>query len=91
MWVRELLNDRKWHRHDLDKIDVLVRHRGAEGDERNIFGVDIREIRPGGLVIAADPATYGEDCEAVTDGTVFIPYHRVLRVSGPEGILWTRE
>lgn len=91
MWLRELFNDRKWNRADLDSLEVRVRHRGAVGDARVISGAEIREIRPGGLVVEADPGLYADDEAAVTDGTVFLPYHRVLRVAAPSGVLWARE
>ena len=86
MWVRELLNDRKWHHGDLDRLGILVRHRGAENDERIILGSEILEIRANGLLVAGD-AVLDEDAE---EGTVFLPWHRVLKVTGPEGVLWER-
>lgn len=86
MWLRDLLNERRWGRGDLDRIEVLVRHRGGEGDARVVRGVDVREIGPNGLLVAPD-AGLGEE---PTDGAVFLPWARVLRVIGPEGVLWLR-
>lgn len=91
MWLRELFNQHKWHRQDLDQLEVRVRHRGAPGDARVVLGAEIREVRPGGLVVEADVQLYADDEAAVTDGTVFLPYHRVLRVAAPTGVLWERE
>lgn len=91
MWLRDLFNERKWARNDLDQLEVRVRHRGAKDDARVVLGAEIREIRPGGLVVDANPSFYEEDDRGVVDGTVFLPYHRVLRVASPAGVLWQRE
>jgi uncharacterized protein (UPF0248 family) len=88
MNLRELFNDRKWHRGDLRELVVTVRHRGAPGDERTVLGGEITDIRPGGLVVAVDVEVYEDG--GVEDGAVFIPWHRVLKVAAPEGILWER-
>src|SRR5688500_2820295 len=87
MWVRELLNERKWGRGDLGSLEVVVRHRGSPGDVRVVFGGEIGEIRPGGLLVRADPYL---DEGVADDGQVFLPWHRVLQVRGPEGVLWAR-
>lgn len=79
MTVRDLLNERKWRHGDLDRVDVIVRHRGAENDERRILGTEIREIRGEGLIVSPlDPDS----------PDVFIPWHRVLRILAPEGTIW---
>ncbi len=88
MHLRELLNDRKWHAGDLRSLAVTVRHRGSPGDERVVLGHEIVDIGPNGLRCAVDVEVYGVD--GVDDGTVFLPYHRILRVIGPEGVLWAR-
>lgn len=66
MTIRELLNDRKWHHQDLDRIRIVVRNRGSVNDESVVSGADIAEIRNDGL--------------SLNDDETFIPYHRVLRV-----------
>ena len=90
MWLRELFNEHKWHRKDLDQLEVRVRHRGAPGDARVVLGANFRAV-VGGRVVGADLGLYADDEAAVTDGTVFLPYHRVLRVAAPAGVLWERE
>jgi uncharacterized protein (UPF0248 family) len=75
--LRELFNEHKWHRGDLDELRVTVRHRGAPGGERVVYGARIEEVTANGLVIDGDDET-------------FLPYHRVLRVTGTEGVIWKR-
>lgn len=83
MTLRDLLNERRWVNADLSRITVIARHRGAPDDEREVSGALIQHIRPGGLVVESS------DAEA-EDPTWFLPWHRVLRVIGPEGPLWQR-
>jgi uncharacterized protein (UPF0248 family) len=79
MNLRDLFNERKWHTGDLAVLTVVVRHRGAPGDERRLPGAQIVEIGSAGLVVDG-----GEE------GSVFLPWHRVLRVVAPEAVLWER-
>jgi len=86
--LRELLNDHKWHLADLSRLRVIVRHRGAPDDEREIEGSSVLAIGPEGIEVQADA---GLDAERdLEDGKVFIPFHRILRVVG-EGVLWQRK
>lgn len=84
--LREIFNRHKWHTGHLAVLTVFIRHRGAPGDERRLLGADIHEIGPRGLVVDAVDA----EGEPVAEGRAFIPWHRVLRVVGPEGTLWER-
>ncbi len=88
MTLRELLNEHKWHRGDLAALRVVVAHRGAPGGEREIPGKDIREVRAQGLLV--EPVADIDAPDDIADGSVFVPYHRVLRVLGPQGTLWTK-
>jgi uncharacterized protein (UPF0248 family) len=83
--LRDLFNERKWKDGDLSGLAVDIVHRGAPGDQRTVFGADILEIRPGGLLVRVEPD------EAEPDDTAFIPYHRVLVVRDrDEAVLWER-
>ena len=92
MTLRELLNKHKWHLGDLEQLELSVAHRGAPGDQRMLRGEDIVDVGPQGLQLLVDPeqpeweADVGDEC----GGTVFIPYHRVLSVRGPGGLLWAK-
>ncbi|TNE84174.1 MAG: DUF504 domain-containing protein [Deltaproteobacteria bacterium] len=81
--LRELLNEHRWHSQDLAGLELTVRHRGAPGDIRVIPGFAIASITANGVnLVPADGEVEG----------VFIPFHRVLRVGGPEGeTLWARD
>lgn len=83
MNLRDLFNDRKWHTNDLHQLVVVVRHRGAPGDERAVAGSDIVDVTGTGLLVAAD-------ADADPPEPVFLPYHRVLRINGPSGSVWIR-
>jgi uncharacterized protein (UPF0248 family) len=80
MTLRELLNDHLWHHEDLGQLTLVVRHRGAPGDVRHVEGVYISEIGATGLTV--ESALPGEE-------DTFLPYHRVLQVLGPAGVLYT--
>jgi uncharacterized protein (UPF0248 family) len=67
--LRERLNRHKWQSKDLDKITLVVVHRGAPNDEARIQGSEIGEIREDGVQLT------GED-------GAFIPYHRIKSVIG---------
>lgn len=86
MDLRNLLNNHKWHKGDLGQLTLVVRHRGAPRDERAIPGASIQEIAAGGVFVEARDA----EGEPIDDGRAFIPYHRLLRVEGPEGLLYER-
>jgi uncharacterized protein (UPF0248 family) len=94
--LREIFNARKWHTGDLADVHVDIRHRGAPGDERTVYGADILEIRPGGLRVRVDPEVYDPELYEVSDddladGNAFIPYHRVLRVRARDGaVIWEK-
>jgi uncharacterized protein (UPF0248 family) len=62
--LREQLNRHKWQSKDLDKITLVVVHRGAPNDEAFVNGADIDAIREDGVQLS------GED-------SAFIPYHRI--------------
>ena len=62
--LREQLNRHKWQSKDLDKITLVVVHRGAPNDEAFVNGADIDAIREDGVQLS------GED-------GAFIPYHRI--------------
>ena len=79
MDLRDLFNERRWKAGDLDRLEIDVRHRGAPDDRRTVFGGAIREIGPNGLTVD-DPLALEP---------VFLPFHRVLEVRGPEGVIWT--
>ncbi len=86
--LRLFLNQRRWNQQDLDSLTIFVRHRGAPADEREVPG---RQAIPltYGISATADPGLdTDEDCY---DGEVFIPYHRILRVTNRAGeVLWTK-
>jgi uncharacterized protein (UPF0248 family) len=65
--MRDTLNSHKWRTGDLDRIVLVVRHRGAPNDEERISGSEIAEILAEGVQLA------GED-------GAFIPYHRILEI-----------
>jgi uncharacterized protein (UPF0248 family) len=87
MDLRKLLNDHRWHTQDLATLRIVVRHRGAPDDERALSGASILEIAGNGVFVEARDA----DGEPIDDGRAFIPYHRFLRVRGPEGLLYERK
>jgi len=65
--IREQLNRHKWELHDIDRVTLVVTHRGAPNDEAFVHGTEIGEIQPHGVQLA------GED-------GAFIPYHRIKRI-----------
>ena len=88
MDLRDLFNDRRWHHDDLQTLQIVVRHRGAPGDRRTVFGGEIVRIVPTGLVVTGSFAFDEEGDEG--EDEVFLPFHRVLEVRGPDGVLWTK-
>ena len=87
MDLRKLLNDHRWYTHDLDTLQVVVRHRGAPDDERTLSGASILEIASNGIFVESRD----EDGEPIDDGRAFIPFHRFLRVVGPGGLIYERK
>lgn len=90
MWIRELINERKWRHGDLAALEIAVRHRGVPGDLRTISGAEVKEVGANGLFLSVDPEIYGDDEELLQDGSVFVPWHRVMRVTAASGVLWAR-
>jgi uncharacterized protein (UPF0248 family) len=80
--LRELLNRHRWHSKDLERLTIVVRMRGAPGDERAVSGKEVLDIQAAGLLVEDQPG------EAIDDGYWFLPYHRVVRVEGPNGTIW---
>lgn len=78
--LRDLLNQHRWRDGDLPGLALTVTHRGAPGDVRVISGSAIADIVSKGLHLIRE-----EDAE-----DTFIPFHRVLRVDGPDGSIWVR-
>ncbi|MEM9865012.1 MAG: RNA 3'-terminal phosphate cyclase [Myxococcota bacterium] len=68
--LREVLNDARWHRQDLERCCLWVRHRGAPGDRREVSGAQVARVTSSGVELA--------------DGSS-IPFHRVLRVLDERG------
>ena len=88
MSIRDVLNARRWHQQDLDRLEVEIVHRGAPGDRRVVPGWAITDIGGNGFTIdrfkAGDPVGEDEDQDA------FIPYHRVREIRCGEETLWTK-
>ncbi len=84
MWIREFLNDRKWHLQDLEELEILVQHRGEPGDVRTIFGAEILNIMPDGFFIKNNLLETGES-------EIYIPYHRIINVMKTNVILWEKK
>lgn len=70
--IREELNRHRWQTGDLDQVTLVVRHRGAPGDEAQIRGSEIVSILPDGIQMQGAPD--GEEGS-------FIPFHRILRIT----------
>lgn len=65
--------------YDFSKAEVEYVNRGAPGDRSTIKGKQIRSLEQGGMEIES------------VDGAVFIPYHRLRRISYGGQILWNRD
>lgn len=92
--LRDLLNERRWRLGDLSDCVVIVLHRGAPDDRREIPGHAISAVLSGGLEVVASAGGWAFDGDAapidVID-TVVVPFHRVLEVRAPDGTsLWRR-
>lgn len=79
--LRELFNAHRWRDQDLDTLEIRIRHRGAPGDEKVVHGFSIDDVGARGLMLSP---TLDED------EPTFIPFHRILSVTGPDGLLWER-
>ncbi|MCX8204387.1 MAG: RNA repair domain-containing protein [Candidatus Nezhaarchaeota archaeon] len=69
--ARGAINKLKWTR-GLSKCVILVRHRGAPGDVRELKGEFVKEVGKDHLVYIEEGVE------------VYIPYHRVLEVRDAE-------
>ena len=74
--AREVLNRLKWSPEGggLGDVDVIIRHRGAPGDEKRIPASTITDLGKGSF--------------QTPEST--IPYHRVLRITRGEAVLYRR-
>ncbi|HSV42371.1 MAG TPA: RNA repair domain-containing protein [Methanomassiliicoccales archaeon] len=72
VYPREVLNELKWHHHDLEEAVVTYIHRGAPGDVLVIKGSDITELG----------RSYFETKESS------IPYHRIVRIVWRDDVLF---
>lgn len=92
--LRELFNERKWSTGDLGALEVTIRHRGAPRDERLIPGHAIGAVSGNGFTVveAGEWSFSADDGDAplTSEGEVFVPWHRVLRVVGPDGVLFRK-
>lgn len=89
MSIREVLNARRWHRGDLNEVDIEIVHRGAPGDRRVIPGWSILDIQPNGFLV--DRFKAGETMhDADLEPTSFIPYHRVTAIRHADDVLWSK-
>lgn len=74
--VYNVLNRLKWTG-KLKDCEVVILHRGAEGDRKTIKGRNIGEVKKGHFL-------YGDGKET------HIPYHRVLEVRAGGKVVWKR-
>ena len=65
--IRSQLNDHKWKSHDLERVTLVIIHRGAPGDEAFIHGHEIAEIGADGVQLEGEEGA-------------FIPYHRIKSI-----------
>lgn len=89
MDLRELLNARRWRDGDLERVEIDVVHRGAPGDRRVVHGDAITDIGAEGVHVRAVHSAWSSD-EDQEEGEVFIPFHRMLAVRHPSGVLWEK-
>jgi uncharacterized protein (UPF0248 family) len=87
--LRDLLNEARWGTGDLDELSIIVRHRGATHDERAVLGRDVTAIYGNGFNCPTDPAFDApEEIIEIGGGEVFVPYHRVLRITKGDALVW---
>ncbi len=73
--VRDILNELKWKKADMSKLQICFIHRGAPDDMKCIWGDEI---------VSVDRAYF-----CLKKAT--IPYHRVLTVIYEEEVLFDRK
>lgn len=88
MSIRDVLNSRRWHRHDLDQLELEIVHRGAPGDRRTLPGWTITDIGSTGVTI--DRFKAGDPIDDDADPHSFIPYHRIVSIRLGGETLWQR-
>ncbi|RZN45179.1 DUF504 domain-containing protein [archaeon] len=81
MRAREMLNKLKWHPdYEARRYTVVYLHRGAPRNERAIAFEDIDELCTSDFRIVREDGIES-----------YIPYHRVLRIEGPDGkVVWRK-
>jgi len=77
MMASNFLNKLKWTNR-LDNCEIVIRHRGAENDEKVIEGGTLTEVKRSYF-------SYMERGKEVT-----IPMHRILRIKVNDKVLWQR-
>lgn len=88
MSIRDVLNSRRWHRQDLDELEIEIVHRGAPGDRRVLPGWAVTDI--GGNGVTIDRFKAGDEVGDDADLESFIPYHRVVEIRRAGEILWSK-
>lgn len=73
------MNQLKWREHALARCVIEYVHRGAPGDTRLVSGASVKEIGSWAFVLG----------EGATEAT--IPYHRVLRITVDDAVVWARK
>ncbi len=77
---KDVLNELKWHpKKKLDDIVITFIHRGAEGDQKSIFGREIKSL---------DNSFFSYRYK---DRETYIPYHRILEIKDDNEILWSKK
>lgn len=72
------LNKLKWT-NKLDKCEIIIKHRGAKNNIKNISGPDVTEIKKSYF------------CYKDNDKETFIPLHRILEIKFEGKIIWKRK
>ena len=78
MKPRDVLNRLKWYEKNLKRASVVILHRGAPGDRREIKGKDIENLGKGFMSVRS------------AEGEVEIPYHRILKIEVDGKVVWER-
>ncbi len=76
--VFNVLNKLKW-KGCLGKIEIIIKHRGSQGDRKVISGRSITEVKKSYFMYK------------IGDNETFIPLHRVLEVRMGKKVLWKRK
>ncbi len=89
--LREILNRYRWQWNALERLQLVVRHRGATGDVQVLCGEDILEIGANGVSVLVDPDNerWARETPPTTE-TLTLPYHRVLAVRADGGVAWSK-